>query len=322
MGRGGNDGRIDDHAVTDRREHSSLVPYGDTTTNMFPPVPEREPMTWPAPFPSTTSLSLLLAAALLSTQGLRAQDLNLNPTRPTVSNSAGVQSQGVLQFETGYDAYPQAVPGNQQTLDNLLTYTPLPRLRMDFDWTAFSHQQSGQEVTNGIGTIKIGGKVEFKKEDYHHAAPGVAIQYEAELPTASQQSLQGFGQQIILLANHHYGRDGDLDLLINGSLVQSNCDTGDGCSYGGQQSVALSYHIQKTTRLYVEAFAQNVSQSNTPPGTYIFTGFYHAFSGSFGLNGGTRFGVSDHSASFGTTIGLVFGKRLRGESVPMRLVHP
>ena len=275
-------------------------------------------MNSPGPFSSATHLGMLLAAAALAPHSLHSQDLSLNPTRPTVANSAGIQAQGVLQVETGYDAYPQAVPGNQQTVDTLITYTPLARLRLDFDWSAFNHQQSGDETVNGIGTIQIGGKVELKKEDYHRPAPGIAVQYEAELPTASRSALQGYGQQIILLANHHYGKDGDLDVLINGSLVQSDCNASTGCSYGGQQSVALSYHLQKNTRLYLEAFSQNVSQSNTPPGTYIFTGFYHAFSDAFGLDGGVRFGVSDHSASVGTTIGLVFGKRLHGETVPLQ----
>jgi hypothetical protein len=260
----------------------------------------------PSFWPLATAI-ILLPIGLAS-----AQELGLNPTRPTIANSAAIQNPGVLQIETGYDAYPQKIPGNQQTLDTLATYTPLPRLRLDFDWSAFNHQQDGADITNGIGTIEIGGKVELKKEDYHRLAPGVALQYEAELPTASQQSLQGYGQQIILLLNHHYGKDGILDVILNGSLVQSDCQTSSRCSYGGQQSFALSYHLQKTTRIYAEVFAQNVSQSNTPPGTYVFTGLYHQFSDSFGVDGGVRFGVSDHSASIGTTIGLVFGKRLNG----------
>ncbi len=240
-------------------------------------------------------------------------DLGLSPTRPTVANSATVQKQGVLQVESGYDAYPQSTPGNQQTVDTSFFYTPLSRFRLDFTWSAFNHQQSGAEVVNGVGTITLGGKVVLRGEDYHHRAPGIAFQYEAELPTASQTSLQGYGQQFILLMNHHYGPHGDLDIIANGSIVQSDCQTAAGCSYGGQQSFALSYHLQKETRLYAEAFGQNVSQSNTPPGTYIFGGFYHQFGPGFGIDGGLRFGVSDHSASIGTTVGLVLGKRLRGE---------
>jgi uncharacterized glyoxalase superfamily protein PhnB len=181
---------------------------------------------------------------------------------------------------------------------------------MDFGWSAFNHQQDGEDVINGVGTIEIGGKVELKKEDYHRRAPGFAVQYEAELPTASQHELQGYGQQFIVLMNHHYGKNGDMDFIVNGSLVQSDCQTRSGCSYGGQQSLAVSYHVQKQTRLYAEVFGQNVSQSNTPPGTYVFGGFYHQCSDVFGIDGGMRFGVSDHSASVGTTIGVVFGKRL------------
>ena len=259
---------------------------------------------------------MVITSALFCGIPLSAQDLNLSPTRPTIANSAAIQSPGVLQLEAGYDAYPQSVPGNQQTVDTLVTYAPLPRLRLDFDWSAFNHQQGTSpvaETVNGVGTIALGGKIELKKEDYHRPAPGIAIQYEAELPTASNSPLQGLGQQAILLINHHYGRNGDLDVIANGSLIQSDCQTATGCSYGGQQSFALSYHLRKDTRLYVELFGQNTSQSNTPPGTYVFGGFYHQFSDAFGLDGGLRCGVSDHSASIGTTFGLVFGKRLHRE---------
>jgi hypothetical protein len=245
-----------------------------------------------------------------------AQDVNLNPTRPTIANSAAIQSEGVLQVEVGYDAYPRNPPGNQQTFDTLLTYTPKARLRLDFDWSAFTHQQEDGAITNGVGTIQIGGKVEFKKEQYHRPALGVALQYEAELPSASAFALQGYGQQAILLLNHHYGRNGDVDVIVNGSIVQSDCQTLTGCRYGGQQSLALSYHLRKDTRLYAEVFGQNTSQSNTPPGTYLFAGSYHQFSDEFGMDGGLRFGVTDRSAIIGATFGLVFGRRIQPDASP------
>jgi hypothetical protein len=268
-----------------------------------------------ARLPITRRVLQLCALSVLPMRA-SAQEMNLNPTRPTIANSAAIQSRGVLQIETGYDAYPRNPPGNQQTVDTLLTYTPLSRLRVDFGWSAFNHQEEQGITTNGVGTIQIGGKIEFKKEQYHRFAPGVAFQYEAELPTASQQALQGYGQQIIVLLNHHYGKNGNLDVIVNGSLVQSDCQTSAGCSYGGQQSFALSYHLRKDTRLYAEVFGQNTSQSNTPPGTYVFSGFYHQFNDAFGINAGLRFGVSDNSARIGATIGLVFGKRLQPEGPP------
>ena len=261
-----------------------------------------------------TVLIWIFCLVAISTQ-LPAQDLGLSPTRPTVANSATIQSPGVLQVEAGYDAYPQSVPGNMQTVDTLVTYAPLARLRLDFDWSAYNYQQADSgDTTSGVGTTQLGGKIELRKEQYHRLAPGIAVQYEAEIPTASQHALQGYGQQVILLLNHHYGKDGDFDVIANGSLVQADCETATHCRYGGQQSFALSYHLQKDTRLYAEAFAQNTAQSNTPPGTYVFSGFYHQFSDAFGIDGGVRFGVSDHSASFGTTVGLVFGKRLRRDT--------
>ena len=269
--------------------------------------------------PSRAYALLVLGSLATSLPAAPAQDLALNPTRPTVANSSGIQNPGVLQIETGYDAYPQRVPVNQQTVDTFITYTPLPRLRLDFDWAFYNHQHDDTGTLSGVGDIQFGGKVELKKEDYHRLPPGIALQYEVELPTAPTADLRNYGQQAILLLNHHYGPNGDLDVILNGSLVQSGCQAGSRCSYGGQQSFALSYHVTKATRLYAEVFAQNVSQSNTPPGTYVFGGFYHPFGDSFGIDGGMRFGVSDHSASVGTTIGLVLGKRLNGEPAPKQL---
>ena len=265
---------------------------------------------------SLTLSSTTIAATLLFLASAAAQDLNLQPTRPTVANAAAIQSPGVLQVETGYDAYPQRVPGDQQTVDTQIAYTPLANLRLDLLWSAFNHLGQDSGTVNGIGDLTLGGKFVLHKEDYHRPAPGIALQYEAELPTASKPAFQNYGQQAILLLNHHYGKDGDLDVIVNGSVVQSGCNSSTGCSYGGQQSISLSYHLQKTTRLYAEVFAQNVSQSNTPPGTYVFSGFYHAFSDSFGLDGGLRFGVSNNSASIGTTVGIVFGRRLHTEPPP------
>ncbi len=254
---------------------------------------------------------LVAAIVVLSVGHSQAQEINISPTRPTIANSATIQSPGVMQLEIGYDAYPLNPPGNQQVIGTSLTYAPLARLRLDFGWSAFDHQQSTDETANGVGTIQIGGKIELKKEQYHRPAPGIAIQFEAELPTASQTALQGYGQQAILLINHHYGRDGNMDFIVNGSLVQSDCQTQSGCSYGGQQSFAISYHVDKQTRMYGEVFGQNNSQSNTPPGTYLFGGFYHQFNDAFGIDGGLRFGVGKNSAAFGTTIGIVVGKRIR-----------
>lgn len=261
---------------------------------------------WPM---GVAALRMVVLVAFMCVDGVLAQDLELSPTRPTIANGATIQGKGVLQVEAGYDAYP----GEQQTVGTLLSYVPLKRLRLDFGWSPFSHQAMGDESSNGVGTIQVGGKVVLSDEKYHHAAPGVALQYEAELPTASMSSLQGFGQQITLLVNHHYGRNGIVDVILNGSLVQSDCQTREGCSYGGQQSFALSYHLQENTRLYFEVFGQNNSQSNTPPGIYCFGGVYRKLSDSLGVDGGLRFGVTKDAPKVGATVGFVVGRRLRSD---------
>jgi hypothetical protein len=263
-------------------------------------------------------LSKAAAAAfwLMSHFRAGAQDLNLSPTRPTIANSATIQNSGVLQVEIGYDGYPQHASGNQQTIGANVYYVPLERLRLDFGWSPFSHQEADGKSESGVGTIQAGGKVVLRKENYGHPMPGLALQYEAELPAASKEALQGFGQQIIFLANHHYGRNGILDVIVNASLVQSDCQTKTGCGYGGQQSFAVSYHLRDNTRLYAEVFGQNNTQSNTPPGTYVFGGFYQKVRDAFGIDGGMRFGATNHSASVGVTLGVVFGSRFQGKRSP------
>lgn len=262
--------------------------------------------------PLTLSMQYVFFFGCLSACIANAQDVGINPTRPTIANSAGMQNKSVLQVEVGLDSFPQRVPGNEQTLGSLLSYVPLDRLRLDFGWSPYAYQHADGNSAQGVGTIQAGGKVELWKEDYHRPAPGIAVQYEAEFPTASTAKLQNLGQQFIVLLNHHYGRNGIFDIIVNGSLVQSDCQTVTGCTYGGQQSLALSYHLHENTRLYTEVFGQNKSESNAPPGTYVFEGFYQKLNQSFGVDGGLRFGVSDRSASVGFTAGLVFGKRLHG----------
>ena len=248
--------------------------------------------------------------ALVPLATLGAQEkVNMNPSRPTVANSSSVPSKGLLQVEIGYDAYPPGRAGEQQTVDTSLFYTPLTRLRLDLTWSTLAETKGPDASAVGVGTVQLGGKVLLMRDRKRRGVPGVAIQYEAELPSASEEALQGYGQQAILLVNHHVG---PFDLIVNGSVVQADCQTVRGCMIGGQQAAAVSYHSGPNTSLYAETFAQNVSQSNSPPGTYVFGGFLHRFSDTFGIDGGLRFGVTDGSARFGTTVGVVFGRRVGG----------
>src|SRR4051812_19840416 len=162
-----------------------------------------------------TPLGMMITFSFLSFAPLSAQDLNLSPTRPTVANSVTIQDKGVLQVEAGYDAFPQRASGNQQTVGESLYYVPLQRLRLDLGWSAFSHQETDDGAASGVGTIQVGGKVVLVQEQYNRATPGIGVQYEAELPTASDRVLQGFGQQVTLLLNHHYGRNGVFDVIVN-----------------------------------------------------------------------------------------------------------
>jgi hypothetical protein len=52
-------------------------------------------------------------------------------------------------------------------------------LRLHIGWSAFSHENAGKGMSNGVGTMQVGGKIMLYQKKYNHAAPGVAIQHEA-----------------------------------------------------------------------------------------------------------------------------------------------
>ncbi len=233
----------------------------------------------------------LIVVGLASCAAAAAQDNSnlINSSRPTISTSSGIQDKGVLQVELGYDGYPGTPPGNQQAF----AVDPIQTSNL-----------SGPPASKstGVGTIALGGKVVVLPEKTY---PGIAIQYEGQLPTASNAGLQGEGQQAILLVSRHWQK---YTIQAAPSFVEVNCQQR--CQLGGQQALAFGYDTSAKTTLYAEAWGQNVATSNTLPGSYVFAGFLHKFNDNVALNGGLRFGVSDHSSSFGPTLGLTFGRRL------------
>jgi hypothetical protein len=249
----------------------------------------------------------LIVVGLASCAAAAAQDNSnlINSSRPTISTSSGIQDKGVLQVELGYDGYPGTPPGNQQAFAVTIYYAITSRVRVDFAVDPIQTSNlSGPPASKstGVGTIALGGKVVVLPEKTY---PGIAIQYEGQLPTASNAGLQGEGQQAILLVSRHWQK---YTIQAAPSFVEVNCQQR--CQLGGQQALAFGYDTSAKTTLYAEAWGQNVATSNTLPGSYVFAGFLHKFNDNVALNGGLRFGVSDHSSSFGPTLGLTFGRRL------------
>jgi hypothetical protein len=127
-------------------------------------------------------LGLGITVGFLSLGSVSAQDLSLSPTRPTVANGVSIQDKGVLQVETGYDAYPQRVPGDQQTVAGWLSYVPLEWLRLDYGWSAFSHQESEDGTASGVGTIQVGGKVVLFKRTVTERHQGLLSNMRPSFP--------------------------------------------------------------------------------------------------------------------------------------------
>ena len=92
-----------------------------------------------------------------------------------------MQNRVVLQVETGYDTFPQPVPGNQQTVDMTFTYTPLTRsnVRAWFDnrmkkillsWSGGKDSAWALDVLRRAGEFDVAGLLTTVNERFGRVA--------------------------------------------------------------------------------------------------------------------------------------------------------
>lgn len=224
----------------------------------------------------------------------------LDSTRPTISSDAAIPQKGVLQIESGYDGY--FLPFDQTGATSFY-YSMTQWLRLDATVSFWRATDVGvSDRTVGIGTSAFGAKAVLFHDGRSKTIPGVALEYEETLATASRQELQSRNHQGTLILSNSYG---PWRWKLNGAAVGTGCETSDRCSVHGQTALGVSYDLTRATTAITEFFGQSDSIS-APAGAYAFVGASHQFSKHALLNGGLRFGMTPAAPTVGLTLGVTF----------------
>ena len=247
----------------------------------------------------TTSARTTSVVLVLLLQHAQAQTNSyLDSTRPTISSDAAIQQKGVFQIESGYDGY--FLPFDQTGAASFY-YSLTDWLRLDASLSAWRATDVGvSNRTVGVGTSAFGGKVILFHNGRSRTIPGIAVEYEETLATASRQALQSRYHQGTFIVSNSYKA---WRWKLNGSAIGSGCDKSNGCSVHGQVALGVSDKLTRSTTAYTEIFGQSNSVS-APAGAYAFAGASRLLSKHALLNGGLRFGLTQSAPTIGVTLGV------------------
>ncbi len=139
--------------------------------------------------PRSVGLLLLTLVLCFVAIGQETEDEEdfIDPTRPTVSESATIQKKGVLQLEYGGDfdfRSPDFRNRQSAPLDTQVGVNK--RLRLDFGFETVVSQKDliGMRET-GIGDVRLGFKAIARDKPKERL--GIAFAYSVKLPTASEE---------------------------------------------------------------------------------------------------------------------------------------
>lgn len=169
--------------------------------------------------------SKIIGLCFLSAMALPAQENSyIDSTRPTISSDASIQQKGVLQIESGYDAY--FLPYDQTGAVSLY-YSLTNWLRLDASVSAWRATDVGVDHrTEGVGNAEFGTKIILFHDGRSKTIPGVAVEYEDSAASASEANLRSrYHQGTLIFSN----TAGPWKWKLNGSLIASNCRNANGC---------------------------------------------------------------------------------------------
>jgi hypothetical protein len=136
--------------------------------------------------------STSIRSAIVSDQPSSVEVLQVNPNRPTHSNSAEVLPQGVMQAEYGY-TQDWELPGGRQTTLGGEVRLGIWR-NFEFRWGNNPLVDNLTSNTNafGIGDEYLSGQFQFRKQS--EKSPALAVSYAVSLPTGNESLGLGAGR--------------------------------------------------------------------------------------------------------------------------------
>lgn len=250
-------------------------------------------------------IALLLPCAAAA-QGSSADDDFIDPTRPSVSESATVQRAGVLQFEPGLDADFRARDFRSQTAAPLgLRFAVTNRLRLDLDVDAFVSpvDRMGKRMT-GVGDTSLGFKAIARAQPKERLA--VALSYAVKLPSANEEKGLGTGRvdhNLRLILNRTFGKT---DYRVNLSYLNIGRADSDRRASGAQAIFTIVRELPRDLGIIGEVYGQSVDEQ-PPRGVYTLGAVTYKINQRLRCDVGMRVGFGADAPRVGVFAGLTVG---------------
>lgn len=250
-------------------------------------------------------LSLALVAAAQS-GGEEDEEDYIDPTRPTVLESATTPKPGVLQIESGITSYFSENSDGQRSNPFGIRLAPNKHFRLDFDVDVFTSQRpTGERRTTGIGDSGLAIKYILRTEPKKRFAS--AVSYSITLPSASREKNLGTGRVAHNLRFILQRTPGKNDFVFNASYLNVG-DENRLRRYSGAQAVlAYGRELTKKFTLINEIYGQTVDESAGMRGIYTQSVFAYKINKRLRLDTGIRFGFGQDAPRVGAVGGLVLG---------------
>ena len=233
------------------------------------------------------------------------EDDLIDPSRPTIANSAEFQKPGILQIEYGYDGnFHSDEFRSQQTAPLTLRFAPFERLllELDVDPVIFEKDETGMSES-GVGDTRIGLQVLALKDTERH--PALAFAYYAKVPTASQEKNLGTGRtdhRLVALLSKKFG---EMDVDFNVAYLNVGREFG-GRASGGQAALAISREFKNNFGVIGEIAGQSEDDVQ-PKGVFALGALTYRFNTRLHIDVGARFGLNSEAPRVGIFAGFTVG---------------
>lgn len=251
---------------------------------------------------------LFLSLIEISAQSGSQEDENyIVPVRPSVSESARIQKEGVLQIETGAD-FDFDTPDfrNQQSAPLGVYYAMHKRLRLDFEVETLVSQKNRMrnKRESGIGDVNLGFKAIARDQPKKRLAVGFS--YSVKLPTADKDKGLGTGKadhNLRLIFNRTYGKN---DFIVNLSYLNVGREMSNKRDSGAQVIFRYDRELTKKFGIITEYFGNTV-QEELARGLYVLGALTYRANKRVRLDFGMRPGFGREAPNFNFFFGLSLG---------------
>lgn len=253
-------------------------------------------------------LALILLLPPLAALGQQAgeDDDLIDPTRPTVLESATVPRPGVLQLEYGMSTYFARNADGARTTPLGFRFAPNRRVRLDFDVDPVtSERQPGGRRMIGVGDTSLAFKFIPRTDPERRLA--AAFSYSVKLPSASADKGLGSGRTDHNLRLILQRTPGKMDLVFNASYLNVGRDDSNRRASGAQAVIAVGRELPRGLGVVGEAYGQTVDEPAGRRGAYTQGVVTYKVNQRLRFDTGVRFGLGGDTQRVGVVAGIVVG---------------